>query len=207
MDSTLVAIETLDEMAALMGRGAEVAAITEAAMRGRSATTSKACASGGAACRHAAGAGGPVYDERLTLNPGAEELIGACKRAGLYCLLATGGFTCYTDRLRQRLGLDDVRANVLETRDGRLTGRLLPQPWGDICDGEEKKNKLLEVCARLGVAPEQAIAVGDGANDLPMMRAAGLSVGFHPKPAVRREADVTIEAGGLDRLLQLFTPG
>lgn len=148
-----------------------------------------------------------VYDERLTLNPGAEELIGACKRAGLYCLLATGGFTCYTDRLRQRLGLDDVRANVLETRDGRLTGRLLPQPWGDICDGEEKKNKLLEVCARLGVAPEQAIAVGDGANDLPMMRAAGLSVGFHPKPAVRREADVTIEAGGLDRLLQLFTPG
>ena len=100
-----------------------------------------------------------------------------------------------------------MRANVLETRDGRLTGRLLPQPWGDICDGEEKKNKLLEVCARLGVAPEQAIAVGDGANDLPMMRAAGLSVGFHPKPAVWREADVTIEAGGLDRLLQLFTPG
>ena len=80
-----------------------------------------------------------VYDERLTLNPGAEELIGACKRAGLYCLLATGGFTCYTDRLRQRLGLDDVRANVLETRDGRLTGRLLPQPWGDICDGEERR--------------------------------------------------------------------
>ena len=127
-----------------------------------------------------------VYDERLTLNPGAEELIGACKRAGLYCLLATGGFTCYTDRLRQRLGLDDVRANVLETRDGRLTGRLLPQPWGDICDGEEKKNKLLEVCARLGVAPEQAIAVGDGANDLPMMRAAGLSVGFHPAGGAAR---------------------
>ena len=208
MDSTLVAIETLDEMAALMGRGAEVAAITEAAMRGEISDYKQSLRE-----RVALLAGMPqaladqVYDERLTLNPGAEELIGACKRAGLYCLLATGGFTCYTDRLRQRLGLDDVRANVLETRDGRLTGRLLPQPWGDICDGEEKKNKLLEVCARLGVAPEQAIAVGDGANDLPMMRAAGLSVGFHPKPAVRREADVTIEAGGLDRLLQLFTPG
>ena len=186
MDSTLVAIETLDEMAALMGRGAEVAAITEAAMRGEISDYKQSLRE-----RVALLAGMPqaladqVYDERLTLNPGAEELIGACKRAGLYCLLATGGFTCYTDRLRQRLGLDDARQRAGDARR-RLTGRLLPQPWGDICDGEEKKNKLLEVCARLGVAPEQAIAVGDGANDLPMMRAAGLSVGFHPKPAVAR---------------------
>ena len=122
-----------------------------------------------------------VYDERLTLNPGAEELIGACKRAGLYCLLATGGFTCYTDRLRQRLGLDDVRANVLETRDGRLTGRLLPQPWGDICDGEEKKNKLLEVCARAGRGARAGVAVGDGANDA--HDAGGGAVGGFPSQA------------------------
>ena len=116
----------------------------------------------------------------------------------------TGGFTCFTDRLRVRLGLDDVRANVLEIEGGRLTGRLLPQPWGDLCDGEEKRRKLLEVCAALGVGPEQAIAVGDGANDLPMLRTAGLSVAYHAKPAVRQQAKVAIDTGGLDQLLSLF---
>jgi phosphoserine phosphatase len=93
---------------------------------------------------------------------------------------------------------------VLEVRDGVLTGRLLPQDWGDICDGDEKRRKLLEACAALGVGPERAIAVGDGANDLPMMRAAGLSVGYRAKPAVRQEVDVAIDEGGLDRLLELF---
>jgi len=145
-----------------------------------------------------------VYEQRVRLNPGVETLIAACKAAGLTCLLVTGGFTCFTDRLRARLGLDDVRANVLEVRDGLLTGRLLPQPWGDICDGEEKRRKLLEVCAARGVGPQRAIAVGDGANDLPMMRAAGLSVGYRAKPVVRQEAKVAIDEGGLDRLLELF---
>jgi phosphoserine phosphatase len=100
-----------------------------------------------------------------------------------------------------------VRANVLEIVDGRLTGRLLPQAWGDLCDGEEKRRKLLEVCAALGVGPERAIAVGDGANDLPMLRTAGLSVAYHAKPAVRREAKVAIDQGGLDQLLRLFSAG
>jgi len=205
MDSTLISIETLDEMADLMGKKAEVAALTEAAMRGEITDYKQSLRE-----RVALLAGMPeaaldeVYEQRLRINPGAETLIAACKKAGLACLLVTGGFTCFTDRLRVRLGLDDVRANVLEVRDGVLTGRLLPQDWGDICDGEEKRRKLLEACAALGVGPERAIAVGDGANDLPMMRAAGLSVGYRAKPAVRQEVDVAIDEGGLDRLLELF---
>jgi phosphoserine phosphatase len=205
MDSTLISIETLDEMADLMGKKAEVAALTEAAMRGEIVDYKQSLRD-----RVALLAGMPealldeVYNERVQINPGAETLIAACKAAGLTCLLVTGGFTCFTDRLRVRLGLDDVRANVLEVVDGRMTGRLLPQAWGDICDGEEKRRKLAEVCASLGVGTERAIAVGDGANDLPMMRAAGLSVGYHAKPAVRLEVNVAIDEGGLDRLLTLF---
>lgn len=205
MDSTLISIETLDEMADLMGKKAEVAALTEAAMRGDIADYKQSLRE-----RVALLAGMPetlldtVYEQRVKINPGAETLIKACKAAGLTCLLVTGGFTCFTDRLRVRLGLDDVRANVLEVVDGQLTGRLLPQEWGDLCDGEKKRRKLVDVCAALGVGPERAIAVGDGANDLPMMRAAGLSVGYHAKPAVRREVNVSIDHGGLDRLLELF---
>jgi len=205
MDSTLISIETLDEMADLMGKKAEVAALTEAAMRGDIADYKQSLRE-----RVALLAGMPetlldtVYEQRVKINPGAETLIKACKAEGLTCLLVTGGFTCFTDRLRVRLGLDDVRANVLEVVDGQLTGRLLPQEWGDLCDGEEKRRKLVDVCAALGVGPEHAIAVGDGANDLPMMRAAGLSVGYHAKPAVRREVNVSIDHGGLDRLLELF---
>lgn len=205
MDSTLISIETLDEMADLMGKKAQVAALTEAAMRGDIVDYKQSLRD-----RVALLAGMPeaaldeVYEQRLRLNPGAETLVAACKAAGLVCLLVTGGFTCFTDRLRERLGLDDVRANVLEVAHGRLTGRLVPQSWGDICDGNEKRRKLLEVCESLGVGPERAIAVGDGANDLPMMRAAGLSVGYRAKPAVRQEVSVAIDEGGLDRLLELF---
>lgn len=205
MDSTLINIETLDEMADLMGKKAQVAALTEAAMRGDIVDYKQSLRD-----RVALLAGMPeslldeVYEQRVQINPGAETLIAACKAEGLTCLLVTGGFTCFTDRLRVRLGLDDVRANVLEIVDGRLTGKLLPQAWGDICDGEEKRRKLLEVCAQRGVGPERAIAVGDGANDLPMMRAAGLSVGYHAKPAVRQEVNVAIDQGGLDQLLTLI---
>ncbi len=206
MDSTLISIETLDEMADLMGKKAEVAAITEAAMRGEIVDYKQSLRD-----RVALLAGMPeaaldeVYEQRLRINPGAQALIAACKAAGLTCLLVTGGFTHFTDRLRVRLGLDDVRANVLEVQDGRLTGRLTPQAWGDICDGEAKRGKLEEVCARLGVGLERAIAVGDGANDLPMMRAAGLSVGYHAKAAVRQEVRIAIDDGGLDRLLELMS--
>jgi len=102
------------------------------------------------------------------------------------------------------LGIDWTRSNVLEVQDGLLTGRLVEQAWGDICDGEEKRRMLLHTCARMGIAPAQAIAMGDGANDLPMMSVAGLSVAYHAKPKVREQAMVAIEEGGLDRLLEVL---
>jgi phosphoserine phosphatase len=144
-----------------------------------------------------------VLDERLQLNPGAATLVKACQDAGLKVLLVSGGFTFFTDHVRDVLGIDWTRSNVLEVADGILTGRMVDQPWGDICDGEEKRKTLLATCAQLGISPQQAIAMGDGANDLPMMGVAGLSVAYHAKPAVRAQAMVAINSGGLDRLLEV----
>jgi phosphoserine phosphatase len=128
----------------------------------------------------------------------------------LKVLLVSGGFTFFTDRIRDRLGIDFTRSNVLEIESGpncgQLTGRLVDQPWGDICDGEEKRRMLLETCDHLGISPKQAIAMGDGANDLPMMAAAGLSVAYQAKPRVRAAAMVAIDTGGLDRLLEVVHP-
>jgi phosphoserine phosphatase len=144
-----------------------------------------------------------VLDERLQLNPGAATLVKVCQQAGLKVLLVSGGFTFFTDHVRDLLGIDWTRSNVLEVADGVLTGRMVDQPWGDICDGEEKRKTLLATCADLGIAPKQAIAMGDGANDLPMIGVAGLSVAYHAKPAVRAQAMVAINSGGLDRLLEV----
>ena len=142
--------------------------------------------------------------ERLQLNPGASELVAACKKAGLKVLLVSGGFTFFADRVAKSLGIDYVKSNQLEVVSDRLTGRLLDQPWGDICDGQEKCETLLQTCTLLGIQPRQSIAVGDGANDLPMMDAAGLSVAYHAKPKVRERAMVAINHGGLDRLLEVL---
>jgi phosphoserine phosphatase len=204
MDSTLINIECVDEIAAAAGKKEEVAAITEAAMRGEIADYKESLRQ-----RVALLAGVPVqhmqdvYDRKLQLNPGAEALVKACKAAGLKVLLVSGGFTFFTDRIRDRLGIDYTRSNVLEHADGRLTGRMVDQPWGDICDGAEKKKMLIETCAQLGLSTKQAIAMGDGANDLPMMGEAGLSVAYHAKPKVREQAMVAIHSGGLDRLLEV----
>ena len=206
MDSTLINIECVDEIADAAGRKAEVAAITEAAMRGEIADYKESLRQRVALLKGVSVASmTQVYLERLRLNPGAAELVAACKKAGLKVLLVSGGFTYFTDRMRDRLGIDYTRSNVLEVQDGRLTGRMIDQPWGDICDGEEKRKMLLQTCARLGISPKQAIAMGDGANDLPMMAEAGLSVAFHAKPKVRAQAMVAINNGGLDRLLEVLT--
>ena len=207
MDSTLINIECVDEIADAVGRKAEVAAITEAAMQGEISDYKESLRQRVALLQGVTEAQmNQIYQERMQFNPGAFELVAACKKAGLKVLLVSGGFTHFTDRVAQRLGIDYSRANVLEIKDGVLTGRMVDQPWGDICDGDEKRTMLLETCALLGIAPSQAIAVGDGANDLPMMREAGLSVAYHAKPAVRELAHVSIESGGLDRLLTLFQP-
>ncbi len=205
MDSTLINIECVDEIADAAGRKAEVAAITEAAMRGEIADYKDSLRRRVALLEGVSVASmDKVYRERLKLNPGAAELVHACKAAGLKTLLVSGGFTFFTDRIRDELGIDYTRSNVLETRGGKLTGKMIDQPWGDICDGDEKRKMLLETCARMGIKPLQAIAMGDGANDLPMMGVAGLSVAYHAKPAVREQAMVAINSGGLDRLLELM---
>ncbi|EJL86013.1 phosphoserine phosphatase SerB [Polaromonas sp. CF318] len=204
MDSTLINIECVDEIADAAGRKAEVAAITEAAMRGEISDYKESLRQRVALLKGVSVASmEQVYRERLQLNPGAAELVKACKQAGMKVLLVSGGFTFFTDRVRDELGIDYTRSNVLEVEDGFLTGRMVDQPWGDICDGAEKKKMLLETCGKLGINPLQAIAMGDGANDLPMMGVAGLSVAYHAKPRVREQAMVAINEGGLDRLLEL----
>lgn len=207
MDSTLISIECVDEIAGAAGRKAEVAAITEAAMRGEISDYKESLRQRVALLRGVPLAAlHQVYDQRLQLNPGAEALVQACRDAGLRTLLVSGGFTWFADRIKARLQLDAARANLLGVEDGLLTGRLVDQAWGDICDGEEKRRTLLATCAEHGFSPSQAIAVGDGANDLQMMGVAGLSVAYHAKPKVREQAMVAINDGGLDRLLEVVRP-
>jgi len=205
MDSTLINIECVDEIAEAAGRKAEVAAITEAVMRGEITDYRHSLRRRLALLR-----GVPVqaledvYSKRMRLNPGVEIFVRACQAAGLKTLLISGGFTFFSERIRTRLGLDFARANMLEIENGALTGLLIDRPWGEIVDGAEKRRVVLEVCELMGIDTSQAIAVGDGANDLPMMAVAGLSIAYHPKPAVQEQAMVSIMQGGMDRALELF---
>ena len=144
-----------------------------------------------------------VYETKLRLNPGVQAFVHACQAAGLKTLLISGGFTYFSERVRRTLGLDFARANTLGIANGRLTGTLLERPWGDIVDGAEKKRVLLEVCELMGIEPAQAIAVGDGANDVPMLQTAGMGVAFRAKPAVAAEARLRIAHGDLTALLFL----
>ncbi|WP_026075828.1 phosphoserine phosphatase SerB [Noviherbaspirillum massiliense] len=200
MDSTLITIECIDEIADMQGLKPQVAEITEAAMRGeiefRESLTRRVALLKGLD----AGALQRVYDERLKLSPGAETMLHAVKAAGLKTLLVSGGFTFFTDRMKERLGLDYTHSNVLEIIEGKLTGRVL----NGIVDADEKKNTVERVCAELGIAPSRAIVMGDGANDLKMMGIAGLSVAFRAKPVVRAQANVALNFVGLDGILPLF---
>ncbi len=205
MDSTLINIECVDEIAAAAGRKTEVAAITEAAMRGEITDYQDSLRRRLALLRGVpVSALEAVYAQHLQLNPGVESFVQACRAAGLKTLLVSGGFTFFSERIRARLQLDFARANQLEVADGALTGRLVPRPWGEIVDGAEKRRVLLEVAELMGIDPAQTIAVGDGANDLPMMGVAGLSIAYHPKPAVLEQAMLSITTGGMDRALSLL---
>lgn len=200
MDSTLITIECIDEIADMQGLKPQVAAITEAAMRGeiefRESLTRRVALLKGLD----ASALQRVFDERLQLSPGAVALLAGVKAAGLKTVLISGGFTFFTDRLREQLGLDMSFANVLEIMDGKLTGKVS----GPIVDAEEKRRTVERESAALGVPPSAAIVMGDGANDLQMMSVAGLSVAFRAKPVVRAQADVALNFVGLDGVLNLF---
>jgi phosphoserine phosphatase len=200
MDSTLITIECIDELGDLAGRKAEIAAITAQAMRGEIEYRESLRR------RVAALAGLPedslksVYEGRLELTPGADALVGACKKHGVKMLLVSGGFTFFTDRLKARLGIDHTISNTLEVKAGRLTGALI----GDIVDADAKAAKFKAVLREVNADKEQSVAIGDGANDLMMMREAGISVAFRAKPVVRAQATCALNWSGLDGVLNLF---
>ncbi len=200
MDSTLITIECIDELGELAGKKAEIASITEQAMRGELDFP------GALRRRVAALAGLPekalvqVYEERLKLTPGAETLLAACKKHGVKLLLVSGGFAFFTERLKARLGLDYAISNRLEIKNGRLTGQVL----GDIVGAEAKAEKFSSVLRELKAERQDSVAIGDGANDLKMMSEAGVSVAFHAKPVVRAQADCAISWSGLDAVVNLF---
>ncbi|SPB18281.1 phosphoserine phosphatase [Caballeronia novacaledonica] len=201
MDSTLITIECIDEIADFCGLKAEVAAITEASMRGEIKDFNESLTRRVALLKGLdASALERVYDERLKLSPGAERMLEGARAAGLKTLLVSGGFTFFTERLKARLGLDYTRANTLEIVDGKLTGKVV----GDIVNADEKARTLVDTCAKIGIDPKRAIAMGDGSNDLKMMAEAGLSVAFRAKPVVRQSASVAFNFVGLDGLLRLF---
>lgn len=200
MDSTLINIECIDEIADFLGVKPQVSAITEQAMRGEidfetSLTRRVAILQG-----VEEGALERVYQERLSLNPGADQLLPGLRQAGIKFALVSGGFTFFTARLKQARQLDFAHANTLEIEDGRLTGRVL----GSIVGAQAKADYLLDLCEQLCIQPSQTVAVGDGANDLKMMQVAGLSVAYHAKPKVQQQAAAAINHGGLDSLLHLL---
>ena len=200
MDSTLITIECIDELADYAGKKEEVSAVTESAMRGeidyRESLRRRLSLLAGLDARVLA----KVYGERLLLSPGARELLEAAQNAGLRTAILSGGFTYFTERLRIELGFDFATSNELEISGGKLTGRVV----GDIVDAAAKAHHLAKLTDELGLKKEQVIACGDGANDLMMMAQSGLSVAFRAKPATRAQADIAINFGGLDALLNLF---
>jgi phosphoserine phosphatase len=198
MDSTLITIECIDEIADMLGIKPQIAAITEAAMRGeldfRASLTRRVALLAGLDI----GALQRVYDERLRLSPGAEAMLAAFRHAGAKSLLVSGGFTFFTDRLQARLGLDRTLSNVLDLKDGRLTGRIV----GDIVDAPAKAAALRDMRAEM--PPGLAVAIGDGANDLPLFREADVSVAYRAKPIVRAQATHALDHSGLDGVANLF---
>lgn len=200
MDSTLITIECIDELGELAGKKAEIAAVTEQAMRGeieyKESLRRRVKALEGLAESSLA----TVYEQRLRLTAGAETLVDACKRHGVQLLLVSGGFTFFTEKLRQRLGFDHTISNALEVKNGKLTGALV----GGIVDADAKAAKFRAVTAQLGARKEETVAIGDGANDLKMMAQAGLSIAFRAKPVVRAQASCALSWSGLDAVVNLF---
>ncbi|MGH8691318.1 MAG: phosphoserine phosphatase SerB [Burkholderiales bacterium] len=200
MDSTLITIECIDELGDLAGKKAEIAAITAQAMRGEIEYRESLRRRVGALAGLSESSLQTVYDQRLKLTPGADALIAACRKHRVQLLLVSGGFTFFTERLKQRLGIDHTISNVLEVEHGKLTGALV----GDIVDADAKAAKFRAVAKQLKAAKDQTVAIGDGANDLKMMHEAGTSIAFRAKPAVRAQATCALNWSSLDGVLNLF---
>jgi phosphoserine phosphatase len=200
MDSTLITIETIDELADFVGKKAPVAAITEQAMRGEIQYDESLRRRVAVLEGLEEDALERVYRERVRLSPGAERLIAGVKRAGMRILLVSGGFSHITERLKARLGLDYTRSNTLQVANGRLTGKV----EGRIVNADGKREALLAVCGELGIGKESVIGMGDGANDLKFMAEAGVSIAYHAKPVVRGQTTHALNYVGLDGALNLF---
>ena len=200
MDSTLVTIESIDEMGDLLGIREQIAAVTAQAMRGEidypEALRRRVALLAGLEEQSLE----QICEERMHLSPGAETLLLRCRAAGIRTLLVSGGFSFFTAWLQARLGIDSVLSNELEIEHGRLTGRVV----GGIVDGAAKAARLRSEIDQLGITREQAVAVGDGANDIPMMAVAGVSIAYRAKPLVREHATHALDYAGLDGVLNLF---
>ena len=201
MDSTLINIECIDEIAAFGGVKEQVASITEAAMRGEIKDFSESLTRRVAFLKGlSAEVLQSVYEQKLRFNPGAEQLVATAKQAGLKVLLVSGGFTFFTEKLKARIGLDATHANVLGSENGLLTGQVV----GRILDAQGKADTLRAFADACGARPEQIIAIGDGANDLKMLDLAGYSVAYRAKPVVRAQARFALNVAGLDGVLNWF---
>jgi phosphoserine phosphatase len=200
MDSTLISIECIDEIADLAGRKAEVAAVTAAAMRGEIDWPESLRRRVKALAGLDEASLGRVYAQRLRFNKGAERLIAAAKANAVKTLLVSGGFTYFTDRVRDALGFDHAYSNTLVIEDGKLVGSVT----GALVDAQGKAAHVARLRSELGIPRERVLAIGDGANDLLMMAEAGTSIAYHAKPIVREKADYALDYAGLDGVLNLF---
>ena len=200
MDSTLITIECIDELADMHGIKAEVSQITASSVRGEIEFTESVHRRVALLSGLNESALQKVYDERLQLSPGAERMLAGLKAAGVRTLLMTSGFTFFAERLKKRLNLDYTCSNTLEIVNGKLSGKLV----GKIIDAEAKAVKVEEIRNQLGLKKEQVIAIGDGANDLKMMAQAGVSIAYHAQPIVRRQTTYTINHAGLEGVINLF---
>lgn len=200
MDSTFISIETIDEIADHIGIKPQIAEITEAAMQGKLVFEDALIKRVNLLEGIPTSALDEVYKTRLKLNPGAEDLVKESQKQGIKFALVSGGFTHFTDKLQQDLSLDYAKSNVLEIKDNKLTGKVV----GEIVGAQAKADYLYELCKELNIEPHQAIAVGDGANDLVMMQEAGLSVAYHAKPAVKEQAQTQLNVRGLDAILDFL---